>query len=78
MGAKGRAVGFLQAVKPGYGKPCLWRSIMVGYPTVSAVVGFRSWKQRKLFSLNEYHVLPACALIGLNSLSMVLAGLHVP
>lgn len=58
----------------GNGKPSLQRSIMVGYPTVSAAVGFRSQEQSKLFSFNEYRVLPAYALIGLNSLGMALAG----
>lgn len=61
MGAKSRVVGFLQAV---------------GHPTVSAAVGFRSREQSKLFSFSEYHVYPAYALIGLNSLSMALAVAH--
>lgn len=62
----------------GNGKPSLQRSIMVGYPTVSAAMGFRSQEQSKLFSFNEYRVLPAYALIGLNSLGMALARLHIP
>lgn len=48
-----------------------------GYPTVSASVGFRSQEQSKLFSFNGYRVLPAYALIGLNSLCMALARLHI-
>lgn len=51
---------------------------MPGYPTVSVAVGFRSQEQSKLFSSSEYHVLPVYAVIGLNSLSMVLAGLRIP
>lgn len=49
----------------------------MGYPTASAAVEFRSREQSKVFSFNEYHVLSVYALIGLNSLSMALAGLHV-
>lgn len=62
----------------GAGKLSMPRSIMVAYPTASAAVGFGSWEQSELFSSNEYHILPAYALIGLNSLSMALAGLYIP
>lgn len=69
-------MGSLQAVRWG-GKLCLQRSITVGYPTASAAVEFRSQEQSKVFSFNEYHVLSVYALIGLNSLNMAMAGLHV-
>ena len=76
--SKEQDCGISSGSETGDGKPCLQRSIMVGYPTASAAVGFRSREQSKLFSFNEYHVLPAYALIGLNSLSTALAVLHIP
>lgn len=62
----------------GNGKPWLQRSILVGYPTVSAAVGLRAQEQSKLFSSNEYRVLPAYALIGLNSLAWPWQGCTYP
>lgn len=78
-GSKEQRCGISAGSEIGDDKLCLQRSITVGYPTASAAVEFRSQEQSKVFfSFNEYHVLSSYALTGLNSLSMALAGLHVP